>query len=117
QAELCVIRDSQSVVVVIRLDHREHRSEYFFLLDCRTCLHVGDDGWFNKKSLLSIRSTTSYDPAAFGLSFLNITVDCLEGLFVNDRAHRVAVVRRIAEFDLRSPLSNLLDHRLIHPSV
>ena len=36
QAELRVVGDAQSVVVIIRFDDRQHRTKYFFLLDRRS---------------------------------------------------------------------------------
>src|SRR6185503_15922069 len=43
QTKLRVVRDLQSVVVILSLDHGEYWSKDLFLFDRRTWLHVGDD--------------------------------------------------------------------------
>ena len=43
QAELGVVRDLQRVIVVLRLDHRQHRPKDFFLLQARLGRDVGND--------------------------------------------------------------------------
>src|SRR3954470_17527640 len=84
---LRVIRNLQSVVVVVSLDHSQHGAEDLFLLDRRAGFHIRDHGRLDKESLLAARPAASQHPPAFTLSFFDVRVDRLERLLVDDGAH------------------------------
>src|SRR5882672_9865983 len=117
QTKLRVVRDTQSIRIVVRFDHRQHRPEDLFLLDRRARIHVGDDRRLDKETLLAVRAAAGNDATAFGFAFLNVTIDGGECFFVDDGAHRRGRVSRIADFDLRRALGDFFDHRVIDAGV
>src|SRR6185436_6970669 len=54
---------------------------------------------------------------AFTLPFFNVRVDGLERFLVDDGAHVGGRIGRIRKLDLRRPLRNLVEHRVVNPLV
>src|SRR5262245_21843954 len=69
ETKLRVVRDLECVVVVLCLDHCQHWTKDFFLLDRRTCFHVRYHSRLNKESLFAIRTTTRNHTSTFTLPF------------------------------------------------
>src|SRR6185312_4599954 len=113
EPKLRVIRNSQSVVVVLGFDHSDYWSKDFFLLDGVTSFYIRDYGRLDEKSLFTVRAAASQDTTAFSFTFFDIAINRIEGFLIDHRAHVRNRVRRIAHFHFRGALNDLLEHRVI----
>src|SRR5688572_8010673 len=117
QSILSVVRNLERVVVVRRLDYRQHRSEDFFLFNRRAWFHISNNRRLDEEALLAIRATTGEYPTALALTLLDVGVDGLESFFVDDRAHVGRTVCRVAGLNLLRAFGNFLQHLVVNPRV
>src|SRR5581483_2340777 len=71
QSELGIVGDLERMIEAASLDHREHRSEDFFLLKLRLCRDVGDNRRLDEVAL-SRKSLAAGDEASIFLPLLDV---------------------------------------------
>jgi len=55
QAKFRIVRDFQCLVVILRLDHREHGSEHFLLEDAHVGCHIREHRWLDEIAVVVAR--------------------------------------------------------------
>src|SRR4030095_1739747 len=70
QSKLSIVRDFQSIVIIVCFYNREHRTEYFFLFDRGSRLYVGNYRRLDEVALLAVWASTPQHAAGFTLSLL-----------------------------------------------
>src|SRR5688572_3053332 len=87
QTVLGVVRNTQRILVVARLDEGEHRTESLFLRDLRIGFYIGDDGGRYEITLIAILRSAAEHEATFLRTDVDVLIDLVERLLVDDRAH------------------------------
>src|SRR6266404_5633847 len=111
QSKLRIVRNFQRLVVIFRLDHRQHRAKHFFLRQPRMRIHIG-----NNRRLEEEAVTGSSLPARQQLPFFLSDFDVIQNRFHRRLAdHWPHVIRRIVAWANRDFLRAL--HQLLHKRV
>src|SRR5947207_15918762 len=75
KSELRIVRDAESVVIIVRLDDGQHRSKDFFLLNRVARLNIRNHGGLDKETLFAVSTAARDDATAFGLALFDVAVD------------------------------------------
>src|SRR5438876_504159 len=100
KAKLRVIGNFERVIVISGFDHRQHRSEDFFLLELRLGLDVRNDRRLDEVAVAGtgVAGATGDEPSVL-LADLNVVENIFHRAFVDDRSH-VGVLGGIPNLDL-----------------
>src|SRR3984957_10303097 len=115
QAELGVVRDFECLIEATGLNHREHRSEDFFLLEFGFCRNVGNHRGTDKVAFAG-RAVAARDQAAVFFALFDVSEDRLHRAFVDDGAH-VGVFGGIADLNLLDADFELLQEFVVDALV